>query len=96
MNLYTDLKGFILSTIPMTNDAMHIYMGMSCYLATCIVFRRPLNWLPALLPGIALSLAIETIDIAHGSHWSWSLKDILNTTFWPAVIVYMSGRLKAG
>jgi hypothetical protein len=95
LEFYQDIKGFILSMIPMTNDGLHIYMGMSCYLATCLLLRRPLSWVPALVPGIALSLLMETVDIAHGSHWTWSLKDILNTNFWPGVMVYMSGKINA-
>ena len=87
--MFLDLKGLVLSLVPLTNDAIHVYIGMTAYLGCCILLRRPLSWWPALLPGAVVGMAIEVVDIAHGSHPLWSLKDILNQNFWPVTVWFV-------
>ncbi len=81
-----DLKGYILSLVPLTNDAIHVYIGMTSYLGLCVALRRPLSWWPALVPGALLGLAMEVVDLAQGSHPLWSLKDVLNQNAWPVAV----------
>jgi len=88
-----ELRTFLLAVIPLTNDAIHIYIGMLCLLTTCLLCQKSLAWWPALLPGLAVSLFIEVLDLMHGSPWTWSLKDIINTNLWPVVLVILAGRL---
>ena len=83
------LKGLFLSLIPLTNDAIHIYIGLTSYLGICVLLRRPLSWWPALVPGAVVGLAIEMVDIAHGSHPLWSLKDTINQNLWPVTVWFV-------
>jgi hypothetical protein len=88
-----EFRTALLAVVPLTNDAIHIYIGMLCLLSTCLLLRRPLNWWPALLPGFVVSVLIEAFDLMHGSHWTWSLKDIINTNLWPVIMVLLANRL---
>jgi hypothetical protein len=88
-----EIRHALLAVVPLTNDAIHVYIGMLCLLSTCLLMRRPLSWWPALVPGFLISVLIEVFDLAHGSHWTWSLKDIINTNFWPIALVLLANRL---
>ena len=88
-----EIRTTLLAVIPLTNDAIHIYIGMLCLLAACLLFRRSLAWWPALIPGFVVSVLIEIFDAVQGSHWTWSLKDIVNTNLWPVVLVLLADRL---
>lgn len=88
-DLFSDLKGLALALLPLTNDAIHIYIGLTGYLGCCVVLRRPLSWWPALVPAAVFGLAIEVVDIAHGSHPLWSLKDIINQNVWPVTVWFV-------
>jgi hypothetical protein len=94
--MFLDLKGHLLSLIPLTNDAIHIYIGLVSYLGLCVVLRRPLSWWPALVPGAVVGLAIEVVDIAHGAHPLWSLKDTINQNLWPVAVWFVVRYLAVG
>ena len=47
------LKQLILAYLPLSADAILLLLGLLCYLATCLAFRRPLTWAWALLAGTA-------------------------------------------
>jgi hypothetical protein len=40
-----------------------------------------------------VSVLIEIFDLTQGSHWTWSLKDIVNTNLWPVMLVLLASRL---
>jgi hypothetical protein len=91
--MITEIRTVLLAVVPLTNDAIHVYIGMLCLLSTCLLFRRSLAWWPALIPGFIVSVLIEIFDLTQGSHWTWSLKDIVNTNFWPVTLVLLASRL---
>ena len=88
-----EIRTALLALVPLTNDAIHVYIGMLCLLSTCLLMKRPLSWWPALIPGFLISVLIEVFDLAQGSHWTWGLKDIVNTNLWPVVLVVVADRL---
>lgn len=55
------LKEGLTAILP--GELILILLGLGCYLATCLVLRRPLTWAWALVPGLALSLMIEAWEI---------------------------------
>lgn len=57
------LKQLLLDHLPLSADALLLLLGLLCYLGSCLVFRRPLTWPWALLPGLLLALAIEAAEI---------------------------------
>ncbi|HET8647630.1 MAG TPA: hypothetical protein VFO85_19180 [Vicinamibacteria bacterium] len=88
---YQRLKIELLSLVHLSKDAVHVYVGVGCLLATLAVMRR-VRW-KALLPGLVVSLAMEVVDLRDNwrdeerLRWKASLHDVLNTNALPVVLV---------
>jgi hypothetical protein len=91
---YQIFKLWVLAVIPLTKDAIHVYIGFLCLLIGLVVFRRRLSSYQALIPGLAVSLLLEVLDLRDGYSLSASLHDIVNTNLMPAVLVTLA-RLQA-
>jgi len=78
------------SVLPLTKDAIHVYIGMLCLLGAVIVLRRRLSSFWALLPGLLVSLLLEYFDLRDGFGWPASLHDIVNTNLMPLVLVLLA------
>ncbi len=61
------LKSALISIAPFPGETLLVLAGLGCYLGTCVILRRPLTWVWALVPGLCLSLAIEAWEI--WDHW---------------------------
>ena len=79
-----------LAVLPLTKDAIHIYIGFLCLLVALILFRRSLSSYTALSPGLVVSLALEVFDLRDGYDWLASLKDVINTNLMPFVLVLLA------
>jgi hypothetical protein len=79
-----------LAVLPLTKDAIHIYIGFLCLLVALILFRRSLSSYSALVPGLVVSLAMEVFDLRDGYDWLASLKDVVNTNLIPFVLVLLA------
>lgn len=92
-SFYQLMKLDILSTVHLSRDAVHIYVGLLCLLLYVIVFRKRIDSWLSLLPVVLLALLMESLDLHDDlqalGHFRWgaSLHDIINTLFWPFVIV---------
>jgi len=91
---YQIFKLWVLAVIPLTKDAIHVYIGFLCLLVGLVVFRRKLSSWQALIPGLVVSLLLEVFDLRDGYSLSASLHDIVNTNLMPVVLV-MLARLQA-
>jgi hypothetical protein len=87
---YQLFKLWWVSVLPLTKDAIHIYVGFLCLLGSVIVWRRKLSSWWALLPGFLLSLLMEYFDLRDGFGWEASLHDIVNTNLMPLVLVLLA------
>lgn len=99
---YQRVKLVVLSLLPLTKDALHVYIGCACLLVTAWVLRRPLSSMRLLVPGLLLSLAMEAADLRDGFRqddvrWEDSAHDIVNTNLIPLafVLIARSRRLRA-
>lgn len=79
-----------LAVLPLTKDAIHIYIGFLCLLVALILFRRSLSSYTALIPGLVVSLAMEVFDLRDGYDLLASLKDVINTNLMPFVLVLLA------
>jgi hypothetical protein len=61
------IKSTLVTVLPLPGEALLILAGLGCYLGTCVLLRRPLTWVWALVPGLCLSFAIEVWEI--WDHW---------------------------
>lgn len=87
---YQLFKLWCLDILPLTKDAIHVYIGFGCLLGAIVVFRRRLGSYQALIPGLVLSITMEILDLRDGYPWSASVHDIVNTNLMPLVIVTLT------
>ncbi len=91
---YQLFKLWWLAVLPLTKDAIHLYIGFLCLLVALVAFRRRLSSYQALIPGFLLSLALEAFDLRDGYSVGASVHDIINTNLLPFVLVTLA-RLRA-
>ena len=60
---YQLLKIYILSYLPITKDAVHVYVGIIGLLLMVLIVRSPINSLKTLAPIFALSFVMEAFDL---------------------------------
>lgn len=91
--MYNALKTQLSELLGITKDALHIHIGLAIFLVAALVFRRSLSsWVPWLCL-LAFEIANELMDAfhLHGGPFSIeigdSLKDMLNTMFWPTMLL---------
>jgi hypothetical protein len=95
--VFQAIKLAVVSVTGLSKDALHIYIGLTVYLAACLALRKSArNWWPVLLVVLIACLgeALDMRDDIHSlGHWRWraSLHDVVNTVFWP-VVLYLLGR----
>lgn len=95
-SLYQRFKIVLLSILPLSKDALHVYLGCLCLLATALLRRRPLSSFKLLLPGLLLSLVMEAFDLRDDlqtegrRRWEASAHDVLNTNLVPLIFVALA------
>lgn len=57
------LKDTVLGLLGISPDVLMVFLGLVCFLATCLIAGRPFGWAWALLPGICLGALIEGVEI---------------------------------
>ena len=87
---YQLLKLWLLAAMPLTKDAIHVYIGFLCLLLALILFRRKLGSFTALIPGLVVSVAMEVFDLRDGYDWAASVKDLINTNLIPFLLVLLT------
>lgn len=86
------IKLAIVAATGLEKDTLHVYVGLAVFFAVTAVSRRRLRSVVPWLSVLAVAIAGELIDMIDDfsslGHWNWgaSLRDIVNTLFWPTVI----------
>jgi len=86
------IKLAIVELTGLSKDTLHVYVGLGVFLAVAAVSPRRLRSIVPLLAVAAVAVAGEIVDLWHDrssvGYWRWeaSLRDMLNTLFWPTVI----------
>ncbi len=90
-SFYQLFKLHLMHYLPLTKDAIHVYLGLIVYFCASGLLRRASWWWPVVVV-LALSLVMEAFDLRDDFasfgylRWGASLHDIVNTVFWPAVV----------
>lgn len=93
---YATIKEFIVSVIHLSKDAIHIYLGLFCLIASLVLLRKPLSSYWVLLAGLILSCVMEILDLRFnhsiGARLSWaaSFHDLVNTNLMPLLLVVLA------
>lgn len=96
ISIVQSIKHEIVATVGLSKDALHIYVGLAVFLAAAAVLRKPLRSIIPWLMVLAISVAGELLDmrddITRLGYWRWgtSLHDVLNTLFWPTVLLLLA------
>lgn len=90
------MKMALVSITGLSKDALHIYVGLTALFLAVIILRKPLrSYVPWFLV-LGLSVAGELVDLRDDlirlGYWRWEagLHDILNTQFWPTVLLLLA------
>lgn len=89
---YQLAKLHVVQAVGLSKDALHVYVGMLVFLAVVLLFKKPLSSLVPLVAVLGVALLGEAFDarddIATFGTWrvGAGVHDIVNTTFWPAVL----------
>jgi cell shape-determining protein MreD len=93
---FQSVKLMLLDLFGLGKDALHIYVGMTVFLATALVFRLPLrDWRPLAAVFLA-AVAGEILDLFESlapnerPSWRANWHDIWNTMFWPTLLCLLS------
>ena len=87
---YQLFKLWLLAAVPLTKDAIHVYIGFLCLVFALVALRRKLTSFWALVPGILLSLMMEYFDLRDGFGWAASAKDLVNTNLIPLLLILLA------
>jgi hypothetical protein len=96
VNHFYNAKVALLQLFGLEKDALHIYVGMTVYLLTAIVFRLPLRDLRPLAAVFLAAVIGEVLDLFENvaypeeAIWSSSWHDIWNTMFWPTILCLLA------
>ena len=91
--MYNDIKTGISDFLGVSKDALHIHLGLAIFVALILVLRKSPASLVPWLGLLAFQLINEVIDAFHWRQGvldidvAGSLKDIVNTMFWPTVVL---------
>ena len=91
-------KLWLVDMLAMSKDALHIFVGLTVFLVSAALLRRPLrDWRPVLavllvaLAGEGWDL-LETWQAGQVLRWSRSGHDVFITCFWPVVLFAIARR----
>ncbi len=91
---FSDLKDLIEVTLHLQRDALHVHIGLAFFLCIAAVLKRPGRFRAALVWLLGITLVGEVFDLSNTVSGIYrvnvlnSVKDVVNTMFWPTVLVF--------
>ena len=92
-SLFEERKVSVIEASGLDKDALHIYFGMTLFLAIRLAWRGRGGWIAAWLAVLIMACGGEWLDLTaeysrssiqpDAAHWH----DIWNTMFWPTVLL---------
>jgi hypothetical protein len=89
---FQSAKNWLVATLGLPRDALHIYVGLIVFLGFAALFRLPLrDWRPiaaTLVVAVAGEIwdLIDTHNVGARPRWDRNWHDIWNTMLWPTVL----------
>jgi len=96
LSSFQEAKLWLVDNSGLTKDALHVYVSLTLFFGSALLFRWRLSgWRPWLVVAVA-AIAGELWDIrdtlSYGGHIAWAegRRDLINTLFWPSVILILA------
>ena len=92
------VKAAIVTFTDLGRDALHVYVGLAALILSAGMLRKSLRSLLPWFIVAAIAVAAELLDLRDDMarngipRWGASLHDIVNTLFWPSVILLLARR----
>ena len=99
MSEYQNAKLIILSILEISKDAIHIHIGLIVFFAAVVLWRKGAIDARCLVPAVIVASLMEMLDLRDEysslgrirmAAVTASIHDMLNTLFWPVVIVVLA------
>ena len=93
---FQSIKLAIIAASQLSRDALHVYVGLATFLVAAFVFRRSIRSYLPLLAVLVVAMLVEAVDLRDDlitrGHMRWlaSTHDLLNTLFWPTVLLLLA------
>jgi hypothetical protein len=94
-SLAQSIKLSLMSLVSLSKDALHIYVGLTVFLVVALILRKPLRsplpWLAVLVVAVLGEIVDIHDNLQRLGVWGirGSIHDILNTLFWPTVLLLL-------
>lgn len=95
---YHALVVWVVQVTYLPNSLLHVHAGMAIFVAASLVTRRPRGGVVPFAVVCVAELVNEVMDRFHAGSWQWAdtSVDVLNTLFWPFVLVLIAPVGRAG
>lgn len=96
MSAFQDAKLWLVATLGLSKDALHICVGLTIFLLVASLFRLKLSDPKPLAAVLLAAIAGEVWDIYDTDRigapqiWAGNWHDIRNTLFWPLVLFLLA------
>ncbi len=90
------IKVFLVTLTGLSRDALHVHIGLGTMIGAAMLFRREfrsfLPWLIVLVAAVGGELLDMYGDLISPGYWQWkmSVHDIINTLFWPTIVLLLA------
>ena len=91
---YSAAKHSLGETLGVTDDLLHVHLGLVIFVFTALLLRRRMRSVWPLAIVAAFTLTNEVVDYAITDPWpaSRSALDVVNSMFWPTVLFLLARR----
>lgn len=95
-SLFQNLKLQLVAFFDLSKDALHVHIGLLAFVIVLVLVRRKgrfvIAWAAVVLIAVAGELLDMRDDVASLGRWRWgaSVHDIVNTVFWPTVLMTLA------
>jgi hypothetical protein len=92
LSTFQAIKHDLQSTVGLSKDALHIYVGLAVFLVTAAIARLGLRSIAPLVAALLVAILGEALDARDNfrtlGQWrvGASVHDVLNTLFWPLAL----------
>lgn len=99
MSEYQEAKIIIVSILELSKDSIHMHVGLIVFFLAVVLWKKGSIETRCLIPVAIIASSMEILDLRYDylslGHFrlkaiTASIHDLINTTFWPIVIVVLA------